>query len=620
MPWHELDFLATQIVFCPHFRLYQTAQDMPKCLTEHHRPKELFRWKVRTPQLKNVTPFCFRSSKELSFSRSYFEMQEMDPGIAPDKGKKPTLTGKVNTALQQEQLSGSQWKLNIATFSKGNLGQEMVSSYFEPASSQQLLRVRMRLGDLCNWTSTACESAITVAQCVEHFMNAFFPGPIPYTGQEESLETVDWVVETVRPSGSSKIVDSDSVTVPIERSDTGKWIVDSGMLDAVISLWMAGIEAGLLHEQKGSRSTNTMKGFRGNSRKAPDWRRRQAETGMRYIFLRILGDDFEDGVLQRDLSWWSDEQVAELINSKEETTDWTYVETSKEVVCVRDRSRCSITDHSPLETTKKVRKGSLEEIDIWGRAPIHIATWLGHEKIASLLLDNGANIDQKDKLGHSPVDYALAEEYDLKDGVAPEDDEETENPGRIESCDAQGNDSFNGKQNIFMQIALMNRTYKTDDGQTLLHRAIKSVEIGKIKILLQAGYDIEACDSNGRNAFHLSLLAGRARLSLSLLRGIQLDDFRIKISRPLSKDQKDTSPLMFAAETGLKDVIEELYKNKHVEVNNKDFNSRTALHYTLARNEHPKVFEIIKVLVKYNYNPTIRNTSGKTVLYKALNI
>lgn len=63
---------------------------------------------------------------------------------------------------------------------------------FEKASSQQLLKVRERLGNLCHWTSPASETALSLVQSVELFMDTFFPQAQKQANND--LEFFDWVI------------------------------------------------------------------------------------------------------------------------------------------------------------------------------------------------------------------------------------------------------------------------------------------------------------------------------------------------------------------------------------------------------------------------------------------
>lgn len=305
---YELDFLAILIVFCPDFRT-QKIGFAPEYFTDRN-----FQWQASAPEISKREPFFFEVPKNISLAEP---VQARNTGEIEQRHKE-SLVKRSTATVSKIPLSHSE------TFVEGirSLTRKSVITgpEFKSASSEQLVRVRKRLGDLCKWTSPACESALSVAQSVELFMNTFFPeqdqGPHePRIPQKSPGDTVDWVLETVTPSGWSTSGNIDSVTIPIKRY-AGKWVVDSGKLDAIISLWMASIEARLLHEQKASgKNPDAQSGL-------SDWRRTPTGIGsMNCTFLRILGDDFEDGVLRRDLSWWADEQIADQISSKADTSD-----------------------------------------------------------------------------------------------------------------------------------------------------------------------------------------------------------------------------------------------------------------------------------------------------------
>ena len=188
-----------------------------------------------------------------------------------------------------------------------------VAIEYEDASCQQLLRVRQRLGDLTEWSSRALESAQSVAYCVEKFMEEFFP---------KRPDHLAWIIETTGYQISDQANErSDHVNIAIRRNAKGKWQADIGKIDAILSLWMASIEAQAAAVRTRKSKRNNMKGnapdanTRLSGNKA-DWRRAKAGIDLRYEYCRILGDDFEDGVLKRDISWWVDEITADQADTR----------------------------------------------------------------------------------------------------------------------------------------------------------------------------------------------------------------------------------------------------------------------------------------------------------------
>ncbi|RSM02892.1 hypothetical protein CEP52_007768 [Fusarium oligoseptatum] len=128
--------------------------------------------------------------------------------------------------------------------------------------------------------------------------------------------------------------DLDTVKIPVERKNSdGKWQVDIAKIDAVLSLWMASIEARKAKDAKDAQQHRDARRGLGKGRHSddlsPDWRRTKVGDDSRCSFGRIIGDNLDDEVLKRDISWWVDSIVAEQSdpvvednnNSSDEGTD-----------------------------------------------------------------------------------------------------------------------------------------------------------------------------------------------------------------------------------------------------------------------------------------------------------
>ena len=275
---YELDFLATHITFCPEFRnFHYISPENQQYIQEATPPKLSYRWRVKTPRPGQTAPFLFRLPKEIDAA-----LASMNPdGSDQDK----TLSGVL---IGEKGVSSN----SIDT---------KTPRYFEEASSQQLLRVRKRLGDLSNWISNASSSALALARSVEHFLNSFF-GENPAGRRFDRLE---WLVEAAKPvsTTSGEAIDTFTISAKRSQSDPKQWEVDLGKIEAVLSLWMATVEAQHADESELPKTAGR--------HPKHDWRRADSGKGMKYKFCRILGDDFRDGILKRDISWWVDEILAE---------------------------------------------------------------------------------------------------------------------------------------------------------------------------------------------------------------------------------------------------------------------------------------------------------------------
>ncbi|RMJ01462.1 hypothetical protein CDV36_015794, partial [Fusarium kuroshium] len=249
LPGHELDFLATRIVFYPDFREFKDGNPLNGGLRDDTL-KEVCHWEVMTPNKdRRLTPWT--------------ENQGRETGTGQDSRKEDPQTG----------------------------------------SSQQLVKVRERLGDLCKWRTSMSETAVALAQLIEHFMNVFFDK------KEETDDVVEeegnkilWATKTSAycDDGNDKI---EETTIAIERKN-GKWVAELGKIEAILSLWMASMKARQLDMEENRDATDNRLDAR-----IGDWRR---SSSVKVKFDRIVGINQLDSVhdsLLRDISWWVEDGV-----------------------------------------------------------------------------------------------------------------------------------------------------------------------------------------------------------------------------------------------------------------------------------------------------------------------
>lgn len=258
----EMDFLATRIVHDEAFREFKISLEDEISLLNQESMKKLLSWRVKTANGNNKEPFFSKTLEDLKEDRTAKEADE------------PEINQTIPSNHSQKIRSSE-------------------PSPIKTASSQQLLRVRERLGDLCEWRTEALESARSLVYSVEAFMDSFFPN---------TAKSFDWVIET------NDRGELNCISIPVQQDSEGKWRVRIGTIEAIISLWMASIEAEAADERKNSDEGNANK-TSGHESEAYDWRRTKLGGDLRYAFCRILGDDFNDGTLKRDLSWWVSETI-----------------------------------------------------------------------------------------------------------------------------------------------------------------------------------------------------------------------------------------------------------------------------------------------------------------------
>ncbi|KAI8712283.1 B30.2/SPRY domain-containing protein [Fusarium sp. LHS14.1] len=258
LPSYELDFVATRIVFYPGFREFNDGDPANEHL-KNEKMREVCRWRVITAsEERRLTPHTNSKAEQLQ----------------DDTGSR-----------QESRTLGPQ-----------------------AGSSQQLVNVRERLGDLCKWKSSVSQMAVALAQSVEHFMNVFFEKLV---SEEQELDKIIWTIEASDLWGDGNDAKEDT-TVLIENKN-GKWVAELGKIEAIMSLWMASMQAEHL-DIKEKRDTV-------DSRLIPqlgDWRR---ASSTKVKFGRIVGD-FGKGhsTLKRDISWWVGDHIVSECQTKHEAS------------------------------------------------------------------------------------------------------------------------------------------------------------------------------------------------------------------------------------------------------------------------------------------------------------
>ncbi|PCD24237.1 hypothetical protein FGRA07_11216 [Fusarium graminearum] len=216
----------------------------------------------------------------------------------PEKDKKPppevlqdVLSWRVDTAehpngtihsfdfpgvLKTDDVRSEQNNHN--TISDNSMAQQRASPIPLETVAEKLISVRKRLGDLCEWETRAFKPALTLVHSIEHFLDEFA------SDEMSSNHPITWGIP-MKSSGDK----FGTVRLEIIKTTTG-WKVNAGKVEAILSIWMAHLEA-----------HNTTKG---KKNKATEWQRSKADVALGVDYCRILGRSINNGVLQRDINWW----------------------------------------------------------------------------------------------------------------------------------------------------------------------------------------------------------------------------------------------------------------------------------------------------------------------------
>lgn len=273
---YELEHLAILITYLPEFRSFDEPKRENQEGVEAQPLQEVFGWKVTLPR-----------------SRAH--------GLTTKKSTNDTDTN--DTESHHNTKSFANPRLYIPS-----------PSSFQPASSEQLLRVRRRLGNLCQWKSRSAEHALILTRSIEHFMDVFFP--LENLGSLPSVKT--WEVPVSGPMGEDKIT---FMITAEERHNKRKWRIDIGKVEAAMSLWMAFKEAKMQPPTAGSRPPRSTVA---SAKNESDWLRNEDGTG-RQKFYRLLGEStMRDPVrpaVADDLGFDSDNSKSEISDSDSSDSD-----------------------------------------------------------------------------------------------------------------------------------------------------------------------------------------------------------------------------------------------------------------------------------------------------------
>ncbi|KAF4954261.1 hypothetical protein FGADI_5386 [Fusarium gaditjirri] len=231
--WYELDFLAT--------RLVDSKSNKPRLLKDDKKsPKEVLSWRVETAKQGDhiIYPFDFSHPCDQS----------------SDQQNKSYVNSK----------------------------------------AQQIMLVRKRLGDLCEWETRAFKPALALVRSIERFLDEFL---------QEGLTTIFWDIPLRDPNDNTEIV---RLTITKDSNEKHKgWNINAGEVEAVLSLWMANLEVNDIAEAENHEDV--------------EWQRSKAGVVLGVDYCRILGRKYSNGFLERDIYWWvGNPTISEIETEKKE--------------------------------------------------------------------------------------------------------------------------------------------------------------------------------------------------------------------------------------------------------------------------------------------------------------
>ncbi len=185
-----------------------------------------------------------------------------------------------------------------------------------------------------------------------------------------------------------------------------------------------------------------------------------------------------------------------------------------------------------------------------GAKPLHYAAQKGRLDIIRMLLEKGARADAKDSHGRTPVQLATeAGHYDavvlmLREGSGS---------GLLSLISALPLCLFPAEalENLVLMdgYARVYAHFRTEEGATPLHTAVRAGEIDKVDLLLRHDADVDAVNSSQRTPLHYAVESNRIDLVRLLVEGgADLD----------VQNSKGQAPLTMAVAAGRTEIVQYL--------------------------------------------------------------
>ena len=265
----------------------------------------------------------------------------------------------------------------------------------------------------------------------------------------------------------------------------------------------------------------------------------------------------------------------------------------------------SAAQQGHLSTVKMlVAKGAIQSKDHLGQTPLAAAAWMGHEEIAKLLIDSGAEIESADKYNNSALftaarygNIGIVKRLLDRGAMVYHVANSGQTPLHLASWIAHTE---------IVQLLLDNGAIsnaKDNSGWTPLHYASMDPHTGTIQLLMDNGALTDAKDNQGYTPLHFATdtMLGLKSVELLVMKGgadvnVQATDGR--------------NPLAVAAVQGYQDIVRFLLAH--------GANPNPETDYSpLAMAAEMKCEEVVKILIANGADPNAKTRKGVTPLQNA---
>uniref|UniRef100_A0A8C7FXS3 Ankyrin repeat domain 52a n=1 Tax=Oncorhynchus kisutch TaxID=8019 RepID=A0A8C7FXS3_ONCKI len=293
-----------------------------------------------------------------------------------------------------------------------------------------------------------------------------------------------------------------------------------------------------------------------------------------------------------------------------------------------------------IDIVKYLLRLGLDEPNAFGNTALHVACYTGQEAVANELVNQGANVNQPNRSGYTPLHLAavstngaLCLELLVNNGADVNQQSNAgksplhmaaihgrftrsqiliQNGGEIDSVDKYGNTPLHVAAKYGHELLIS--TLMTNGADTArqgihgmfpLHLAVLyGFSDCCRKLLSSAGFDINTPDNFGRTCLHAAASGGNVEcLNLLLSSGTDLNQ----------RDQSGRTPLHYAAANGRYQCTVTLV-SAGAEVNEPDRTGCTPLHYSAASQAFCSCLEH---LLDNGADPSLVNSKGYSAVHYA---
>ncbi|XP_048736719.1 ankyrin repeat and death domain-containing protein 1A-like isoform X1 [Ostrea edulis] len=257
---------------------------------------------------------------------------------------------------------------------------------------------------------------------------------------------------------------------------------------------------------------------------------------------------------------------------------------------------------------KLVEDGAdLESKDKYGMRPALWAAWFGHLDAIKVLITGGATPLCTNKQGMGILHCAAQNNHIAVMNFIFESLENINvNEGEMTGRTPLHLAAEAGHIEAVMRLIDMrcDADRRDKDGKTALHLAAEAGKNEVIKKLLNLGIEVSDRDAEGRTAMHIAAEEGHMKVMEALF------DFEAKAD---TETIKEMSPLHFATMRGHSDIVNKLI-DRGAQVDAVNFQGNTPLHLA-ALNNQP---EVTRILIKKTCQVNIQNYRQQTALHIAV--